>query len=119
MIYPADSAIHRRTTGASCLRMFLSKLKSHGDCRKIWLPPVEGPHGQGLLTEFKVDAENFETNWKNSFSPKMRAVVLLDLTKSLLFQPCSTRSPMTVYTGMEFCIALEVALAMSGSEACC
>ena len=27
--------------------------KNHGDCRKIWFPPVEGAHGQGLLKKIR------------------------------------------------------------------
>ena len=55
----------------------------------------------------------------NSCSQKMRAVALLDLTKPLLYQPSTRSHDDRIYSmaGIEFCIALNIALAMSGCKA--
>ena len=101
MIYPADSAIHRLNNWGQLFKgVFVREVvwKNHGDCRKIWFPRIEGTYGQRLLKEFKVSAENCEIE-----SQKMRAVVLLDLTKPLLFQHFTRSHDDHIYSmaGME------------------
>ena len=90
--------------------------KNHGDCRKIWFPPVEGVHGQGLLKEFKVKAEKFEMEDKFMFTyDDSSCIAILDQATAL--STFYTSDGIYSMAGKEFCIALDVALAMSGSEA--
>lgn len=80
------------------------------------VPPVEGAHGQGLLKEFKVKAEQSEMEDKFLFTYDDSSCIAR-LDQATAFSTLYTNEYIYNTAGKEFCIALDVTLAMSGSKA--
>ncbi|CAB4025487.1 Hypothetical predicted protein [Paramuricea clavata] len=90
-----------------------------GGCRKYWFPPErpeEGTHSQAPLKEYTVKSEDHEIDEKFVFTYD-DGVYTARLDQATAFSTFYTNEAIYQAAGKEFCIALDVALAMSGSEA--
>ncbi len=85
-------------------------------CRNLWFPPIKGFHGQGELKEFNVILENSEIEeiYKFIYEDK---VCTTRLDYPSVFATLYTNEEMYSFVGREMCIAIDIAMAMSGSEA--
>ena len=86
------------------------------DCRNDWFPPLEGGHCQTLLREFKVKSEEFEIEDRFTFKYD-DSVCTARLDQATAFSTFYTNETIYQMAGQECYIAIDVALAMSGSEA--
>ena len=87
-----------------------------GDCRNDWFPPLEGAQCQTLLSEFKVKSEEFEIEDRFTFKYD-DGVCITRLDQATAFSTFYTNKTIYQMAGKECCIAIDVALAMSDSEA--
>ena len=90
-----------------------------GGCRKYWFPPEppeEGTRSQAPLKEFRVKSEDREIHEKFIFTYD-NGVCTARLDQAKAFSTFYTNEAKYQAAGKEFCIALDVAQAMSGSEA--
>ena len=87
-----------------------------GDCPNDWFPPLEEAHCQTLLREFKVKSEEFEIEDRFTFKYD-NGVCIARMDQATAFSTFYTNETIYQMAGKECCIAIDVALAMSGSEA--
>ena len=90
--------------------------KDLGECRGRWFPAVKGIHKQSMLNAFEVQHDEFSLEDKYVFRYDGH-VCTTTLNQADAFATFYTNESVYNMAGPEFCIALDVALAMSGSEA--
>ena len=86
-----------------------------GDCQNNWFPAVDGDHSQGTLQELEVKSEEFEIEDKFLFRYD-DTTCTARLDQATAFSSFFTNETIYQMAGKECCIALDVALAMSGCE---
>ena len=85
-------------------------------CRLMWFPPVKGLHGSGKLKGFQISTETSEIEETYKFSYEDR-VCTARLDYPSVFATLYINEEIYTLAGKELCIAIDIALAMSGSEA--
>ena len=86
-------------------------------CREKWFSPVDGRMKAGPLQEFSICKREFELEDHFKLKFEVGGFCTAKLNEASVFQSFYTNEEIYKETGREACIALDVALAMSGSEA--